>query len=169
MKRLVINIIFVFLTINVCLAQTSIPKAQSLFIYNFTRLIEWPEPYKRGDFVVGILGSGPISNELNTALIGKKVAQQDIQIENYNSVDEIIRCHVLVIPFEQSDNMANVIAKLGNQGTLIITEKPGMIDKGAIINFVIEGNALKFELNKPGATKRGLKLSMTLEKMAMIR
>ena len=148
-------------------SQTSIPKAQALFIYNFTRLIEWPEAYKSGDFVIGIVGGGGLANELNSALSGKSVSQQAVKLVTFNDVSEIIRCHIIVVPFGKSNQFESIIAKLGNQGTLVISEKKGLLDKGSIINFVIEGNALKFELNKAEAQKRGLTINSTLEKMAV--
>ncbi len=167
MKRLYIVLFLSLISLIPIYAQTSIPKAQSLFVYNFTRLIEWPSAYKSGDFVVGVIGSGSLSNELGTTLQGKRVSQQVIRFENYKDASEITNCHILVVPFGKSNELENIITKIGNQGTLIITEKNGMLDKGAVINFVIDGNSLKFELNKDAATKRGLTVSSTLEKMAV--
>jgi hypothetical protein len=37
---------------------------------------------------------------------------------------------------------------------------------GAAINFIIEDSKTKFELNKTAATKAGLNISSSLEKMA---
>jgi len=147
--------------------QISIPKAQSLFIYNFTRLIEWPSAYKTGDFVVGVYGGGNIATELSSTLTGKKVSQQNVKFVSYNDVSEISRCHILVVPFEKSENIDEIIDKLGNQGTLIVTERTGMLEKGSVINFIIDGNSLKFELNSAVASKRGLNISTSLHNMAV--
>lgn len=52
-------------------SQSSIPAAQSVFMYNFTRLIEWPAAYKSGDFVIGVIGSAEVFNELKNYTTGK--------------------------------------------------------------------------------------------------
>ena len=168
MKKYLINVIALFLVYNISNAQTTIPRAQSLFIYNFTRLIEWPQSYKTGDFVVGVLGNGQIYDELSKTLSGKKVSTQNVNLVSYKDPNDIEKCHILVVPFSQSSHIAAAISKLGNQGTLVITEKSGMLDNGAIINFIIDGNALKFELNKEAAIRRGLNINSTLEKMAVV-
>jgi hypothetical protein len=167
MRKLLTIIVGVFISMNLIHAQTSIPKAQSLFIYNFTRLIEWPQAAKTGDFVVGVFGNAPIAQEIGATLTGKKIGAQNVKIINYGSAGEIGQCHILVLPFGKSNEIGGVLSKIGNQGTLIVSEKKGMIENGAIINFIIDGNSLKFELNKEAASKRGLIISTALEKMAV--
>ena len=39
-------------------------KMKSIFIMNFAKLIEWPESYRQGDFVVGVVGNTPLYLEL---------------------------------------------------------------------------------------------------------
>ena len=150
-------------------SQTSIPKAQSLFVYNFTRLIEWPSAYKTGDFIIGTLGTGDIVDELGSTMTGKKIGAQSVKVENYNNASEIGRCNILFITFSKSGLLEDALAKLGNESTLIITEKTGFAEKGAVINFVVVGNSLKFELSKAEATKRNLIISSALEKMAIAK
>jgi hypothetical protein len=50
--------------------------------------------------------------------------------------------------------------------TLIITEKQGLVEKGAGINFVIKNNRQKFELNKKNVERYKLKVSSNLEALA---
>ena len=49
---------------------------------------------------------------------------------------------------------------------LIITEKEGLVEKGAGINFIIKNNRQKFELNKKNVEKYKLKVSSNLEALA---
>ncbi|NJM16808.1 MAG: YfiR family protein [Bacteroidales bacterium] len=53
-------------------AQTGISKAQAMFLYNFSRLVEWPASAKSGDFVIGILGNSSIVEELTAYTQGKR-------------------------------------------------------------------------------------------------
>ncbi len=45
--------------------QTDIPSAQAMFIYNFTRLIEWPN--KEGSFIIGVIGNQEVYNAVSHA------------------------------------------------------------------------------------------------------
>jgi hypothetical protein len=129
-------------------------------------LIEWPANYKTGPFVIGVYGSSNIFDELKTYTTGKRVGSQPIAVKSFNSPAEISTCHILVIPFNSTKQMSNIVPSLNGKSTLIITEKSGAISKGSAINFVIIGNSLKFELSPSNATKYGIKLSSKLSEMA---
>ncbi len=143
-------------------------KLHTVFIYNFTKHIEWPEKYRNGDFIIGVLGNSPITGELEALAATRKVGGQNMRIENYKNPDDIRQCHILYIPESQSGDIAAVLEVLKNKSTLIVTDKKGMARSGAAINFVVEGSKQKFELNKSNATKYGLKVSSDLERLAVI-
>ena len=146
--------------------QTEISRAEAMFIYNFSRLIEWPANYKTGPFVIGVYGSSPIQKELQSYTTGKRVGSQPIAVKSFTSPAEISTCHILVVPFNSSKQLVNIVPTLSGKSTLLITEKSGAISDGAAINFVIIGNNLKFELSPGNATKYGIKLSSKLSEMA---
>lgn len=147
--------------------QTAIPKAQSMFIYNFSRLIEWPADYKQGDFIIGVLGNSDVATELQLYTNAKKVGMQSIQIITYKEPSEIGKCHILFVSYSKSNKMSDVLGKIGGYSTLIIGEKRGLIGEGAAINFVISADKLKFELETANASKYGLKVNSKLASMAL--
>ena len=163
-KYLLILVTLAFFSTGI-FGQTSIPKAQSMFIYNFSRLIEWPASFSTGDFVIGVLGHSDIGNELKSYTMGKKVGVQSIKVEEYKDPSEIGKCNILFVSFGKTKEMPAVLSKIGGNSTLIITEKRGACDDGAAINFLIVSNALKFEI-KPSNAKNGIKLSSKLSDMA---
>ncbi|MBN1596975.1 MAG: YfiR family protein [Bacteroidales bacterium] len=165
MRRLITLILFV----SVCLgakAQTGIPRAQAMFIYNFSRLIEWPANYKTGPFVIGVVGSTPTLAEIETYALGKNVGSQPIAIKKFNSPSEISTCHILFVPFSKTKLLSEIIPAVQDKSTLIITEKNGAIDEGASINFVIIGDKLKFEIKPSNLTRVNIKVSSKLSEMA---
>lgn len=167
MRKLLTLTLSIALSMNLAFSQTGIPKAQSLFIYNFTRLIEWPASYKTGDFIVGVYGGGAVVDAIKATLSGKKVGAQNVQISQYGAIGDIGKCHILFVPFSKGKEIEAIVTKLGNQSTLVITERNGMLDLGSMINFIVEGNALKFELNTSAAASKGLSVSTGLTKMAV--
>jgi hypothetical protein len=60
------------------------------------------------------------------------------------------------------------MSKIRGKSTLIITEKPGLARQGAAINFVVQENKTKFELNKGNAEKYDLKVSSNLLSLAIV-
>jgi hypothetical protein len=168
MKRAaIITVLFLMFFPALIFAQTGIPRAQAMFIYNFSRLIEWPTNYKTGPFVIGTFGPSPVADELTSYTTGKKVGTQDITIQEIKSVDEINKCHILFIPFSRTKQIDQIVSRIGNMSTLLITEKGGAIDLGSAINFLIVGDKLKFEMKQANASKYGIKVSAKLQEMAI--
>lgn len=165
MKRL-ISMIGAILIISSAQSQTGIPRAQAMFIYNFSRLIEWPAAYKSGQFVIGVYGSSPTLKELETYTTNKAVGSQKIVVKRFNSPGEIGTCHILFVPFSKTKSMGELSSALGTKSTLVICEKNGAIGAGAAINFVIIGDKLKFEIKPSNATSKSIKLSSKLSEMA---
>lgn len=150
-------------------AQTSVPSAQAIFIYNFTRLTEWPLESRQGDFIIGVYGNADIYNEIKNYTTGKMVGNQPITTIRFTGVETIKKCHILFVSFGKTKELPVVMGVLGGSKTLIITEKKGALEEGAAINFIIVEDKLKFEIKTNNATKMGLKIHSNLENMAIAK
>ena len=143
-------------------------KIKATLIYNFTKYIDWPDEYKEGNFVIGVLGTTTFYNDLTVLLSKKNVGEQKFEIKSFSSVESITgNCHILFIPAVNSNLVPDVIRRMKGKSTLIVTEKPGMAKQGSGINFVVENNKQRFELNKTNIEKYDMKVSSTLASLAI--
>jgi len=140
-------------------------KFKSIFIYNFTKYVEWPEAYREGDFVIGVVGGSSLYGMLKSSSKDKKVNNQTVVVKKFASIDEVDKCHILYIS-EDFKDVAGAVAKIKEHNTLVVTEGPGLVDNYSAINFVVVANALKFELNKGNIKKYNLTMSNSLERLA---
>jgi hypothetical protein len=143
-------------------------KLHSLFIFSFTRYVQWPETHNQGDFEIFVLGDTPLTEELKVMAQAKKVGDRNIKITKVNSVAEIKKCNILFVPASKSAQLADVIAKISTQPTLIVTEENGLGAKGSNINFVVRDGKLAFELNQTSTAKQNLKVSNELSRLAIL-
>lgn len=141
-------------------------KVKSAFIYQFTKYIEWSSEMQSGDFVIGVLGDDPIIAELTTIAQAKKVVSQPIVVKKFDAPGDISKCQIVYIPSANSGLFSNVKSKIGKASTLIITDKPGMAQDGAGINFIESEGKVQFELNKNYFSAHSLKLSNQLVNLA---
>jgi hypothetical protein len=139
---------------------------KAIFIMNFTKLVEWPQAYRQGNFVVGVIGESPLYLELSKMAKTKKVANQKLEIKKFGTTKDISKCHILYVSKGKSENILSVVKKVKSNSTLIVTEQQGLVDKGAGINFIVKNNRQKFELNKKNVEKYKLKVSSNLEALA---
>jgi hypothetical protein len=148
-------------------AQTE--KMQSAFVYNIiSKYIEWPESYKGGDFVMGVLGDSPILKEFKMLAKSRTIGSQNISVVKFNSVDEITKCHLIFISKANLADLENVVARIGN--TIVVADGATDNKKGITINFVMVNNKQRYELKPNYAVSKGLKVSpeianMTAEKV----
>ncbi len=142
-------------------------KMKAIFIMNFTRYIEWPESYREGNFVVGVVGNSPLYTELIKMAKTKKVASQTLEIRKFDEIGDIAKCHILYVSENKSQDILSVVSQVKQNSTLIITAKEGLVDRGSGINFVVKNNRQKFELNKKNVEKKQLKVSANLEVLAV--
>lgn len=140
----------------------------SLFLYNFTKHFDWPDEYKSGDFIIDVLGHESVFIKLKELTASKKVGTQDIVIRNYSDITLIGKCHILFIGHWQSRFLPQILDKIGNRATLIVTEKEGLINEGSAINIIIKEGVIEFEFKKSNALKHGLKYDPRIIEMAEV-
>ncbi len=166
LKRIVGVLLFMLVLTS---ANAQVEKFQSLFIYNFSRYIKWPENMNNGQFVIGVLGNSDVYNHLKVMADTKKQTQNmDMIVKQYNSISEIENCHILFISSNFASKVNEVSASPKTKSTLVVTDKPGLAKRGATINFVQESGKIKFELNQSNADKRGLKVAGSLSALSIL-
>jgi nitrogen regulatory protein PII len=148
------------------LASAQNYKQHPLFIYSFTRYIQWPDAYNQGDFEILVMGDSPILEELKALAQHKKVGDRTITVSKINNVTEIRRCNMLFIPADKSDKLNEVLQKVDKQSVLVITEQAGLGVRGSCINFITKEGKLAFELNQSAFAKRNLKASNEITRLA---
>ncbi len=166
MKRYLLVVIFSAFSFISGMAQSY--KMHTVFIFSFTRYIQWPDAYNGGDFEILVLGDSPIVDELKSMAQVKKVGDRAIKVTKINNVSEIRKCNILFIPTAKSPQIAEVLAKIATQSILVVTEEQGLGAKGSNVNFVTKDGKLAFELNQGATTKQGLKVSNELSRLAIL-
>jgi YfiR/HmsC-like len=140
----------------------------TLYIHSFAKMIQWPEEDKKGDFEIYVLGESPIVAELQKMAERKKLGDRVIKVFKIASMREYKKGHMLFVPAAQSAQLNEVLTKVGEVSTLIITEQAGLGAKGSSINFFLKENKLAFELNQAALAKHKLKAPIELTRLATI-
>lgn len=165
MKRFFFTILIFTMFANIGHSQTEITKAQANFIYNFTKFFDWPQSEKTGDFIIGVLGSKELATDLETVTTGKKNVTQNIVVKSFFNYNQVTNCHVIYIDALSSNKIETIHEKAGVH-CLIISNSSTAIEKGAIIQFVLDANRLKYKFSKDNALKHGLKFHSKVAEMA---
>lgn len=168
MKRIILLFLIFFAVLNTTYAQKE--KYQSLFIYNFTKYIKWPDSYNSDKFIIGVIGDSDILESLNSMASSKKktATGKEMQVKKYSSVSEIDDCHILFVSESVASDLGQIVNNTSSKPILIITDSPGLATQGSIINFIEKDGKIKFELNEAKASGRGLIVSGSLTSLAIL-
>jgi hypothetical protein len=160
MRKTVLAIFALLLIATSTRAQDE--KFKALFMYNFTKYIEWPQAKQSGDFVIGVLGSSAIIDELNAIAERKTVGSQSIKVKQVSTSDDLTKMHILFVPENQSGHVDAIIEKVNGKGVVLITDKPGLAKAKSGINYINEGGKQKFEVSNKHLSEEGVKVSAQL-------
>ncbi len=174
MKKIYALLLLSLFMVSADLVRFSVPmapdtntKIKAVFLYNFTKYIEWPQNYKSGNFVIGVVGDESFAKELDVFFSPKSMGSQRFEIKHFKKPADITLSHMIYVSPNYIGNISDVLGKIKGKSTLLITEKAGMAKQGAAINFTIVENKQKFELNKANAEKYDLKVSSSLANLAI--
>lgn len=142
-------------------------KFHSVFVYNFTKYIQWPNA--SNEFNIGILGGDPGAMEsFKTMAEIKSSGSSKFIVTNVNNASQASNCQILFIPEGASNQLESIAGSLAGKPVLIITEKSGLIKKGSCINFITVDGKLNIELNREAVEGAGLKVSGQLMALAIL-
>ena len=168
--------LFALVLLPLVLASASDPReadkdttaiVQASYIYNIAKLVEWKDPaQKSGPFIISVLGSSNLYQELVKKYASKSIGMQAIEVRKLARTTEVERCHILFVGQSELAMLPALYKKLEKQSTLLVTEYPDAMEDGAVVNFVRVANTLKYEISVVNARKHKLEVGSTLVQLA---
>jgi hypothetical protein len=129
---------------------------KAIFIYNFISYISWPNDPKAESFSIGIVGESPLKAPLQGYVYGKSVNKLPISVETYQPNKNY---HILFFS-EMGQSSFNKIKKaLVNKPVLYITENTLLENIGSHITLFVDGNKVKYSVNKAAMERTKFKVS----------
>jgi hypothetical protein len=143
---------------------------KAAFLYNFIKFVEWPQTptSPREPYVVAVLGKDPFGPNLDELFRGKTVNGRPVVIKRLVSGEPIAGCHVVFISSSERRRLAQILQQARATSALTVADMEGFAESGGIVEFVTEGNKIRFEINIEVARASGLKIHSTLLNLAKI-
>jgi hypothetical protein len=81
-------------------------------------------------------------------------------------MEALKQCHLLFICPSEKRNLSEIIDLVKDQGVLTVADTQEFLDTGGIVNFVIEDNKVRFDINLTASEKARLKIRSQLLRLA---
>ncbi len=146
-------------------------QVKAVFLYNFTQFVEWPSDAFTGantPFVIGILGTDPFGEFLDSTVFGEKINGRRVTVQRYDDIEEARKCHILFINFTQTKQLQEALSSFKGRGILTVGENASFIQKGGMVRFITKSNKIHFQINQEAAEKADLVISSKLLRLAEI-
>ena len=143
-------------------------EVKAAFIYHFATFVQWPEMTPPAEaFTVAVLGDKAVAEELEAFLPGREIQGRPMEVRRLRSIDEIDDAAVLFIGADRSFRLPDLIRQVEGRPMLVVTDAPGALKDGAMINFQVVDERVRFEISLTAAERAGLELSSRLLSAAM--
>ncbi len=133
---------------------SQVNKFQALYLINFTKNIDWGSE----NITIGVVGNTKTLIELES-LVAK---YPNISLRKIAGTESIDNCQMIFLPSAQSRNFELIQGKIGSLPIVLVSEDESLASKGAEIAFFMEGNKLKFTLNKSALSGAGVEVGEKL-------
>ncbi|HZE97436.1 MAG TPA: YfiR family protein [Planctomycetota bacterium] len=146
------------------MAQDPQPESdiKAAFLPKFAMFTTWPESVFAGagdEFRIGVLGPDSALEPVERVLRGIKVGTRTVKVLRGATAAEIKDCPLVFIHASEKERFAEHLLVLRTLPVLTVGESEGFAQGGGILNFYVEQNRVKFEINPEAAARAGLKVT----------
>jgi hypothetical protein len=143
-------------------------QVEAVYLLNFAKFVEWPSKAAppEGPFNICVLGQYPFGAALDKTIAGESIDGRKVVVQRISKPQEAISCRILFIGLSEEGRLAEILKTLDKASILTVSNVPKFSQRGGMIQFVVEANKIRFEVNLASAERAGLTLSSELLKVA---
>src|SRR5574337_341408 len=161
--------VFVWVPTNQTPGSTPIEyEVKAAYLYNFGRFVKWPPttaPAGDTSFTICVLGQDPFGHALDAALAGERIDGRTVAAKRISKLQDGVNCRILFISSSEDGQVEKILTALDDSAVLTVSDIPQFALRGGIIQFNLEQNRVRFEINLARAERVGLTLSSQLLKL----
>jgi hypothetical protein len=145
-------------------------EVKAAYLYNFGRFVEWPNKAtvpSGSPFTVCVLGHDPFGQALDAILAGESIDGANTAAARISKPQEAVNCRILFISSSEDSQLKQILVALEGRSVLTVSDLPQFSQRGGMVQFVLEGKRVRFEVNLTPVEHAHLALSSQLLKVAV--
>ncbi len=141
--------------------------AKAAFVFKLVNFVQWPSESNH-DLVIGFIGADATGDALQHLASGKLVNGKGIVVRRLARDGDLKACQVIFVGASESKNLASVLDRLRGTNVLTVGESDGFSHHGGVVNLLLSGGRIRFEVNPHAAERAHLQISSRLLSLATI-
>jgi hypothetical protein len=144
-------------------------QVKAAYLYNFGKFVKWQldQSANSDSMQICVLGKDPFGPVLDATVAGENIDGKKIVIRRLATMQESPQCRILFISSSEEHRLRAIIAATQRLGELTVSDIPHFAEQGGVIEFVTQGDKVRFEVNRAAAEQSHLALSSQLLKVAV--
>lgn len=140
---------------------------KAAFLVSFAQFISWPEAAENTDkpFQIGIVGEDPFGEILDQIASRKSFKGRPIVISRFEASDTPRQCDMVFVNLPPED-AKRFCMSAGKTPCVTIGDADMFLKHGGIIQFVMDENRVRFDINLAAAQQAGLEFQARLLRLA---
>ncbi len=146
-------------------------QVKAVFLYNFSRFVEWPETAfakPQSPFVVGVFGFDPFGADLDEAVRGESVRGHPLVVRRVRNAAEAAQCQILFIHHSEREKLGEILGILEKRSTLTVSDVDGVAPGRVMIRLVMQNGRIRMRIDVDSARAAQLTISSNLLRSAEI-
>jgi YfiR/HmsC-like len=142
---------------------------KAAFLFNFVKFVEWPADAfagERSPLAICVYGTDPFGDTLDNVVRGETVGERGLIVQRPDALEDLRDCHVLFVSRSERSRLPEVLSRVQGAPVLTVGDTDGFLKAGGVINFVLEENKVRFQINPEAAERSQLKISSKLLRLA---
>jgi hypothetical protein len=170
-KIFLLRLLLCSVTVAAAAQSASEYQVKAAFLFNFAKFVEWPAdafPTADAPLQICVLGQDPFGRDFEQVIEDKAVNGHRLEVAHPEGVPQARACQVLFIASSEKQRAREILRALTGASVLTVGDAPGFARMGGVINFVLDENRVRFEINVKAAERAHLKLSARLLTVAKL-
>lgn len=123
---------------------------------------------RQAPIVLCILGQDPFASSIASTIPQKTNKDRPALVRHVQSDKEFSGCHILYIGSSERKSAAHIFSSLSGSSTLTVGETAQFAAQGGMIQFSVEDQRVRFDINVNATSRAGLKISSKLLALSQI-
>jgi hypothetical protein len=137
-------------------------EVMAAYLYKFGAFVEWPaSSFARPDspLLIGISGRDELADQLERMVAGRSINGHALAVRKLRHGDSPAGLHIMFIGARDQDAVAQMTDAVRGQPVLTVSDNAGAQAGPAMVNFVVAGQRLRFEVALPQVAQGRLRIS----------
>lgn len=138
-------------------------EVKAAFLYKFPAFVEWPsKPGPGAPFIIAVVGAEDVAEELRRLTRGRTHEGRSIEVREPDDAQALNGAHMVFVGRGAAAKLPLIARSLAGTPVLLVTESPGALDQGGMINFVLSDARMRFDVALDTAEASRLRVSARL-------